>query len=120
MTLVGSIRVRMGMVIVMRDVGIDIQFCTIIIIIIIRIIQLRHLGRWRLCHVVVDLCVLFSIGAAKMYGTSIAGQSSWENPEKISLKQFGCSYAARVRFETDVSRTVRQLQIYLLPSEQRF
>ena len=118
MILVGSIRVRIGMVIVMRDVGIDIQFCTIIII--IRIIQLRHLGRWRLCHVVVDLCVLFSIGAAKLYGTSSAGQSSWENPEQISLKQFGCSYAARVRFETDVSRTVRQLQIYLLPSEQRF
>ena len=45
--------------------------------------------------------VLVSIEAAKMYGTSIAGQSSWENPENIS----SLVDAARVRFETDVSRT---------------
>lgn len=45
--------------------------------------------------------VLVSIEAAKMYGTSIAGQSSWENPEKIS----SLVDAARVRFETDVVRT---------------
>ena len=61
------VRMGMVMVMVMGDVGIDIQFCTIIII--IRIIQLRHVGRWRLCHVVVDLCVLVSMGAAKMYGS---------------------------------------------------